>query len=110
MSGGLASNYQLPTLDASNAPVTIKAKTIGLSANRTYDGTTHLLDDDVSITTGVGSETLSHIGTTSSSKDVATTNKFISAISLTDASDGSGGLASNYQLPSLDSVLSLIHI
>ena len=104
MSGGLASNYQLPTLDASNAPVTINAKTIGLSANRIYDGTTHLLGGDVSILTGVGSETLSHIGTTSSSKDVATTNKFISAISLTDATDGSGGLASNYQLPSLDSV------
>ena len=103
MSGGLASNYQLPRLDASNAPVTINAKTIGLFANRTYDGTAHLLGGDVSITTGVGIETLTHTGTTSSSKDVATTNKFISAISLTDATDGSGGLASNYQLPSLDS-------
>ncbi|MFL2912189.1 MAG: YDG domain-containing protein [Opitutales bacterium] len=102
MSGGLASNYELPTLDASNAPVTINAKTIELFANRTYDGTAHLLGGDVSITTGVGSETLTHTGTASSSKDVATTNKFISAISLTDATDGSGGLASNYQLPSLD--------
>ena len=102
MSGGLASNYELPTLDASNAPVTINAKRIGLFANRTYDGTAHLLGGDVSITTGVGSETLTHTGTASSSKDVATTNKFISAISLTDATDGSGGLASNYQLPSLD--------
>ncbi len=102
MSGGLASNYKLPTLDASNAPVTIKAKTIGLSANRTYDGTVHLLGSDVSITTGVGIETLTHTGTKSSSKDVTTSNKFISVISLTDANDGSGGLASNYQLPSLD--------
>ena len=103
MSGGLASNYELPTLDASNAPVTIKAKTIELFANRTYDGTAHLLGGDVSITTGVGNETLSHAGTTSSSKDVAVANKFISSITLADAIDGSGGLASNYQLPSLDS-------
>ena len=102
MSGGLASNYKLPTLSASNAPVTIKAKTIGLSANRTYDGTVHLLGSDVSITTGVGIETLTHTGTKSSSKDVATSNKFINAVTLTDANDGSGGLASNYQLPSLD--------
>ena len=27
-SGGLASNYKLPTLDASNAPVTINAKAV----------------------------------------------------------------------------------
>ena len=38
----------------------------------------------------------------SSSKDVAVVAKYIDAITLEDALDGSGGLASNYQLPSLD--------
>ena len=102
-SGGLASNYQLPSLDAANAPVIIGAKTVGLSASRIYDGSENLIGSDVTITTGVGSETLTHTGTTSSSKDVAVSNKYIDAITLTDAVDGSGGLASNYQLPNLDS-------
>ena len=102
-SGGMVSNYQLPTLNALNAPVTINTKTVGLSAERIYDGSVDLLGSDVTITTGVGSETLTHTGTVSNSKDVAVSNKYISAITLTDAVDTSGGLASNYNLPALDS-------
>ena len=34
---------------------------------------------------------------------MAVSVKYIDAITLTDAVDGSGGLASNYQLPNLDS-------
>jgi hypothetical protein len=101
-SGGVASNYQLPSLDAINAPVTISAKTVGLSASRIYDGSIHLTGEDLTITTGVGGETLHYSGATASSKDVAISSKFIEAITLVDATDGSGGLASNYQLPSLD--------
>ena len=56
--GGLASNYQLPSLNAINAPVSISAKTVGLTANRIYDGSINLTGNDVVITTGVGSETL----------------------------------------------------
>lgn len=37
-SGGLASNYQLPTLNVSNAPVTINAAPLGISANGAYNG------------------------------------------------------------------------
>ena len=101
-SGGLASNYQLPVLDASNAPVTIGAKTVGLSASRIYDGSKVLSGDDVLITTGVGTETLSYSGAVSSSKDVAVSDKYIESITLEDALDGTGGLASNYELPGLD--------
>ena len=93
------SNYQLPSLDSVNTPVVINAKTVGLSASRIYDGSENLIDSDVTITTSVGGETLTHTGTTSSSKDVAVSNKYIDAITLMDAVDGSGGLASNYQLP-----------
>jgi hypothetical protein len=57
-SGGLASNYELPSLDANNAPVSISAKTVGLSASRIYDGSVNLTGEDLTITTGVGSETL----------------------------------------------------
>jgi filamentous hemagglutinin family protein len=37
-SGGLASNYQLPTLNVTNAPVTINAAPLGISANGAYNG------------------------------------------------------------------------
>ena len=103
-SGGLSSNYQNPSLDAVNAPVTISKKMVNLSASRIYDGTIDLIGTDVTITTGVGSETLSHSGTSASSKDVAVSNKYIDAVTLVDATDGSGGLASNYKLPSLDRI------
>ena len=36
-SGGLASNYHLPSLDTLNAPVTISQKMVGLSASKIYD-------------------------------------------------------------------------
>ena len=56
----------------------------------------------VSITTGVGSETLTYNGATSNDAHVATAGKYLNAITLGNASDGSGGLASNYQLPTLN--------
>ena len=37
-SGGLASNYQLPALNVTNAPVTINAAPLGISANGAYNG------------------------------------------------------------------------
>jgi autotransporter-associated beta strand protein len=99
--GGVASNYALPTLDASNAPVTITRKTVTLSASKTYDATTALSGAQVSITTGVGSQTLSYSGATANDANVATVGKFISTIALTDGS--AGGIASNYVLPTLNS-------
>ena len=84
--------------------MTISQKTVSLSGSKTYDGGVNLTGSDVSISTGVGSETLSYSGATVSSKDVAVSNKYIDAITLGDATDGSGGLASNYHLPSLDAV------
>ena len=96
---GLASNYQLPTLDAAHAPVTITAKTVGLTASKTYDGSTTLGANTVTITTGVAGESLGYSGATASDAHVATAGKFINAITL---QNGAGGLASDYQLPALD--------
>ena len=95
---GLASNYQLPTLNSATAPVTISPKTITLSANKSYDGSTSLAGA-VTIVTGVGSETLTYTTALASDSNVATANKSISSITLADGS----GLASNYQLPTLSS-------
>jgi autotransporter-associated beta strand protein len=96
--GGVATNYQLPILNRANAPVTINAKTVTLSAEKTYDGGTSLTGK-VTITTGVGSETLTYTGATVNNANVATANKFINAITLANGSNG--GLAANYQLPGL---------
>jgi hypothetical protein len=96
---GLAGNYQLPTLDAAHAPVTITAKTVGLAASKTYDGATTLGANTVTITTGVTGESLGYSGATANDAHVATAGKFINAITL---QNGAGGLASDYLLPALD--------
>ena len=104
--GGLASNYQPPTLDSANAPVTITAKTVTLSASKNYDGTTDLTEK-VTIQTGVGTgaqaQTLTYTNATASDAHVASTKKYINTINLGDGTGTYGGLSSNYQLPTLDS-------
>ncbi|NBU44304.1 MAG: filamentous hemagglutinin N-terminal domain-containing protein, partial [Betaproteobacteria bacterium] len=102
---GLASDYQLPALNAANAPVTITPRTVSLSASKTYDGTTALSGNQVGITTGVGTEVLGYSNATASNAHVATAGKFINAITLADGTAGAGttaGLASDYQLPPLN--------
>ena len=80
----------------------ISPKTVTLSGEKTYDGDNTLTGSEVTIATGIGSETLTYSSATANDTDVTTENKYISAITLGDASDGSGGLASNYQLPTLN--------
>jgi hypothetical protein len=80
-----------------NIAASITPKTISLSATKTYDGTTSL-SGAVSITTGVGNETLTSTNAIASDAHVVTANKYITAITLANGT----GLASNYQLPTLD--------
>ena len=86
--------------DISNAAgtLTITAKPVSLLASKTYDGSTSLTGV-VTVNTGISGETLNYSGATANDAHVATANKFISAITLTD---GTGGLASNYTLPTLN--------
>jgi len=93
---GLASNYQLPTLNSATAPLTISPKIVTLSATKSYDGTASLVGA-VTIVTGVGGETLTYTNALASDTNVDTANNSISMITLADGT----GLASNYQLPSL---------
>jgi filamentous hemagglutinin family protein len=102
-------NYSIAA--TANTTADINAKTVSISvANRAYDGTDDL-SGEVTIATGVGSETLTFSGATAASihaagpdGDSSTNDNYLSAIILTDATDGSGGLASNYQLPTLNAV------
>lgn len=101
--GGLASNYVLPSLSAASASntATITPKVVSLAATKIYDATTGLAGA-VTITTGVGNETLTYTGATANNANVsANGNNYINAITLANATDGSGGLASNYILPLL---------
>ena len=105
LSGEDANNYYLtPGYTATGTNGEILARTVTLSAERIYDGTVDLTGADVTILTGVGSETLTYSGATTNSKDVAVADKYIDAITLTDAVDGSGGMVSNYQLPTLNAL------
>ena len=96
----MASNYQLPTLNVTNAPLPSLPRLSLAVAPKVYDASTDMTGY-VSITTGVGGETLTYNGATSNDAHVATTGKYLNAITL-GTSDGSGGLASNYQLPTLN--------
>ena len=108
LTGAGSDNYTLtPHASASHS---ISTKEVELSASRIYDGSKILSGADVSITTGVGVETLSYSGGSASSKDVVVSGKYIDAIVLEDGLDGSGGLASNYHLPSLDALYAPVTI
>jgi len=96
--GGLASNYQLSSTSATTT-ANITRKTVTLSASKTYDGTSSLTGF-VTLGGFIGSETLNYTGATASNSHVASAGKYVSAISLTDGSNG--GLAGNYQLPTLN--------
>ena len=97
--GGIASNYAVPTLNASSAPASITPKSLNLSASRPYDGTTSLAGA-VTINGLVGNETLSYSGATANSANVVGAS-YLNAITITDGTNG--GLASNYAVPTLTS-------
>ena len=119
-SGGLAANYQLPGglgeagLSSGNAAVVITAKEVELEATKVYDGTVTLEGSEVTIDTGVTvggvKENLTYTGATVSNKNVVTVGKYISAITLQDAADGTGGLESNYALPVLNNTNAAVTI
>ncbi len=102
LTGTEANNYNLTGgTTATDSSVAITKKTVSLSANKIYDGSADLTGF-VTLGTGVGSETLTYAGATANNAHVATAGKFINAITLQNATDASGGLASNYQLPTLN--------
>jgi hypothetical protein len=104
--GGLASNYQLSSTSTTTT-ANITAKTVTLSASKTYDGTTGLTGF-VTLGGFIGSETLNYTGATASNSHVATAGKYINTITLTDGTNG--GLAGNYQLPILNADNALVTI
>lgn len=98
-SGTELSNYSLPSMAqlATDGSYTITAKTVGLAASKVYDGTIDLTGAVV-VTTGIAGETLNYSGAEASDANVATADKYITAITLADGS----GDARNYQLPTLN--------
>lgn len=83
-----------------NGTLTVDKKTVSLSAAKTYDGGTTLGAGTVTIGTGISGQSLSYSGATSFSKNVDdNATNYISALTLVN---GTGGLASNYQLPTLN--------
>ena len=118
----LSASYTAPTRTASGYTVsgydvnaysqagagTISKKTVSLSGAKTYDGNTALTIGEVTIATGVGTETLTFSGATANDSHVSTTGKYIDAITLGNGSNG--GLASNYALPTLNTANAAVTI
>jgi autotransporter-associated beta strand protein len=103
INGTDAGNYSIDSTSLINS-ADITARTVTLSASKTYDGTTGLTGN-VTVGTGVNGENLTYTGATASDAHVATASNYINAITLGDqvgASASSGGLVSNYQLPTLN--------
>jgi len=96
LSGTGSGNYSLtqPTL----ANVTINPATVTLSGTKTYDGTTGLSGTDVTISTGISGQSLTYTGATAYNANVSS-GDYINAITL---ANGTGGVATNYQLPTLN--------
>ncbi|MBT8529366.1 hypothetical protein G6711_08215, partial [Polynucleobacter paneuropaeus] len=92
------SNYTISYINASTG-LAVNPKVVTLAATKTYDATNAL--NTVVISGLIGSQTLTYSGATTNDVNVATTGKYLNAITLGNATDGSGGLAANYALPSL---------
>jgi hypothetical protein len=83
-----------------NGTLFIDQKEVSLAAAKTYDGSKTLSGTQLSISTGVGSETLGYTLATIHSKNVGdNSSNYVDAVSLSNGSNG--GLASNYKLPAL---------
>ena len=96
-----ASNYKLPTLDNTNAPVTINTKQVTITAIKTYDGNKNLMGY-VTIGNIIFGEQLNYTDATCYYNNVTSNTNYIDAITLTNYSSGDTTYyASNYSLPSL---------
>ncbi|NVJ54328.1 MAG: hypothetical protein HWD90_11560, partial [Campylobacteraceae bacterium] len=95
LAGADASNYSISTTNSATADITKRALT--LEAKKDYDGTDNLTGF-VNFGNLVGAETLEYIGAKANSSNPIA-NNFIKEITLQDGTNG--GLASNYELPSL---------
>ncbi|MFN7504746.1 MAG: YDG domain-containing protein, partial [Limnobacter sp.] len=105
--GGLASNYSLANAtNAVSATIAQKALTVaGIAANgKTYDGnTTATFSNQGTVTTGVGSETLT-VSTTGEFNDPNAGTRTVNTTST--LGNGTGGLASNYSLTNATNAVS----
>jgi len=108
--GGVVGNYQLPTLNAANAPVTNTPATLtatlsNTGVTKTYDGTTNApasFAPTYTFTGFVSGDTAAALGNTSNaynSKDVLTANKVtVSGLSVNGIAGGNSSQASDYVL------------
>ena len=100
--GDLASNYILPTLNRTNAAVTINAKPLtitGMAAtNKTYDGSLVADLTGGTLITGITGESLTFTGQTGAFTDKNVANNIAVTVTGTRLNNSASGLANNYRL------------
>ncbi|PUE35704.1 YDG domain-containing protein [Limnohabitans sp. Jir72] len=90
-------NYAITKI---NGSLFIDQKEVSLAASKIYDGNKTLTGAQLSITTGVGTESLGYTNATMNSKNVADNSiNFVNAVTLIDGPNGA--LANDYKLPAL---------
>ena len=94
-SAGLAANY---TLTGGSQTYTVTKKVLNSTGAKTYDANTDAIAANITFDNLIGSETLNHSGTasTSSANAASYTISNLTGVSIADGTNG--GLASNYTL------------
>jgi hypothetical protein len=96
LGGTDADNYSLQNTSTTTT-ADITRKVVALTATKAYDGTTALSSSQVTINTGVGSETLTYSGAALASKNVASNaSNTVASITLLDGMGSNAGSAANY--------------
>jgi autotransporter-associated beta strand protein len=93
--GGVASNYALPTLNITNAPVQITKANLVLTGSKLYDGTVSFMASSMAVT-GVNGETFTVSGEALLTHKNVQTNQMLSGVSRLLLAETSSGLLSNY--------------
>ncbi len=98
--GGTASgNYQLASSGNTLGSLVIDKATVSLSnISKTYDGTTGKGDTTMTIF-GVDNQKLGFASVAYSNANVATTDKYLTSLTLVNGSGSNAGLESNYKVP-----------
>jgi hypothetical protein len=100
-------NYQVAFANPSSHTYLINPATVSVSAAKDYDGTRGFASNQITVATGIGSQTLTLSGSATANSANVTGVSSLSTTGLTLGNGSNGGLAANYQLPASTSSVAI---
>ncbi|WP_114652566.1 beta strand repeat-containing protein [Polynucleobacter necessarius] len=98
-------NYQITFANPASHVYLINPATVSVSASKDYDGSQSFASNQITVATGIGSQTLTLSGSATANSANVTGVSSLSTTGLTLGDGSNGGLATNYQLPASSSSL-----